>query len=193
MSRQVGYLPVALRGLEHAAFAILLRMTPANRYCVTVFVFAVALYGGAAAQAAIHPSSGKALCNALTPADFSKAGVPVSALTQANTDGNDGAYCVYKSSAGKVEFDIFYPAGNNAAEVMSTEKTVLGEGGSKYGSVKLAGADNAQISLAMPDLPQSAGIVVRKRNAVFDIVVPRGAKARDQLIALAQLVLARIK
>ena len=168
-------------------------MTPANRHCVTVFVFAAALCGGVAAQAPIRPSSGKALCNALTPADFSKAGVPVSALAQANTDGNDGAYCVYKSSAGKVEFDIFYPAGKNPTEVMSTEKTVLGEGGNKYEPVKLAGADNAQISLAMLDLPQSAGIVVRKRNAVFNIVVPRGARARDQLVALAQMVLARIR
>ncbi len=168
-------------------------MKPANRFCVTVFVFAVALCGGAAAQGPIHPSSGKALCNALTPADFSKAGVPVSALEQANTDGTDGAYCVYKSSVGKVEFDIFYPAGRNASEVMSTEKTVLGEGGSKYEPVKLPGADNAQISLAMRDLPQSAGIVVRKRNAVFDIVVPRGAKARDELLALAQVVLNRIR
>lgn len=168
-------------------------MKPADRFSVTVFVFVVALYGGATAQAPIHPSSGKALCNALTPADLNKAGVPVSALDQANTDGNDGAYCVYKSSAGKVEFDIFYPAGRNATEVLSTEKTVLGEGGSKYEPVKLAGADNAQISLAMRDLPQSAGIVVRKRNAVFDIVVPRGAKARNQLLALAQVVLGRIK
>ncbi|HEX7288326.1 MAG TPA: hypothetical protein VF532_19230 [Candidatus Angelobacter sp.] len=147
----------------------------------------------AMAQSPIKPSSGKAMCSALTPADFSKAGVPVAALSQANTDGTDGAYCVYKSAAGKVEFDIFYPAGGNTNEVIATEKTVLGEGGGKYQPVKLAGADDAQISLAMPDLPQSAGIVVRKGKAVFDLVIPKGAKAQEQLLALAQVVLSRIK
>ncbi|HYX53597.1 MAG TPA: hypothetical protein VE783_09095 [Candidatus Limnocylindrales bacterium] len=168
-------------------------MKPANGRCLIFCIFVFAAFTLSAAQGPIKPSSGKALCNALTPADFSKAGVPVSALSQANTDGNDGAYCVYKSSAGKVEFDIFYPAGANAAEVLATEKTVLGEGGSKYTPLKLAGADRAQISLAMPDLPQSAGIVVRKGNAVFDIVVPRGTKAREQLVTLAQVVLGRIR
>jgi hypothetical protein len=76
---------------------------------------------------------------------------------------------------------------------MSTEKTVLGEGGGRYEPVKLAGADSAQISSAMPDLPHSAGIVVRKGRAVFDIVIPKGPKARDQLMALAGQVLSRIK
>lgn len=156
-----------------------------------VLVFAARLLAGA--QSAVKPSSGKAMCSALTPADFSKVGVPVSALSAANTDGTDGAYCVYKSTAGKVEFDIFYPAGSNPAEVSATEKTVLGEGGGKYESIRLAGADNAHISMAMPDLPKSAGIVVRKGKAVFDIVIPKGAKARQQLLALAQIVLGRTK
>jgi hypothetical protein len=146
-----------------------------------------------AAQGPVKPSSGKAMCSALAPADFTKAGVPVSALSQANTDGNDGAYCVYKSTAGKVEFDIFFPAGASANEVLATEKTVLGEGGGKYQAVKLAGADSAQISLSMPGLPSSAGIVVRKGKAVFAIVVPKGAKAQEQLLTLAQVVLSRIK
>lgn len=141
----------------------------------------------------ILPSSGKAMCSALAPADFSKAGVPVSALKEANLDGNDGAYCVYSSTAGKVEFDIFFPAGKNAAEIRATEKTVLGEGGSRFQRIALSGAEDAQISLAMPDLPGSAGIVVRKGKAVFDIVVPRGANAQKQLIALAQVVFGRLK
>lgn len=125
--------------------------------------------------------------------DFSKAGVPVSALDKANTDGTDGAYCVYKSAAGKVEFDIFFPASGNTNEVIATEKTVLGEGGGKYQPIKLAGADNAQMSMAMPGLPGSVGIVVRKGKAVFDIVIPKGPKAREQLLALAGIVVGRIK
>ena len=64
----------------------------------------------------------------------------MSALGEANLDGNDGAYCVYQSKAGKVEFDIFFPAGNTPKEVSATEDTVLGEGGGKSEPVKLAGA-----------------------------------------------------
>lgn len=139
----------------------------------------------------VAPSSGKALCSALTPADFTKAGVPVSSLAQANLDGNDGAYCVYKSSAEKVEFDIFFPAGANPKEVDATEKTVMGEGGCRHEAVRVPGADDAQICPGTASDPPS--IVVRKGKAVFDIVVPGGAKARQQLIDLALVVLGRLK
>lgn len=141
----------------------------------------------------ISPSSGKALCSALTPADFNKAGVAVLALDKANTDGTDGAYCVYKSKAGKVEFDIFYPAGATPAEVSATEKTVLGEGGSRYQSIRLAGSDNAHFSASLADLPASANIVVRRGKAVFGILIPKGARSQQQLLALARTVLGRLK
>lgn len=141
----------------------------------------------------IAPSTGKAMCSALTPADFTKAGVPVQALSQANLDGNDGAYCVYQSKAGKVEFDIFFLAGKTPQEISATEKTVLGEGGAKYEPLKMPGADDAQISMALSDQPASALIVVRKGKAVFDIMIPRSAGARQQLQQLAQIVLDRLK
>ena len=160
--------------------------------CVLMSVTFVSAKGQSGAGS-VAPSSGKALCAALTPADFTSAGVPVSSLEQANLDGNDGAYCVYKSKAGKVEFDIFFPAGKNAAEISATEKTVIGEGGGQYHPIKLAGADDAHISLAMPDLPGSSGIVVRKGKAVFDIVIPKGASAQKQLEALAKIVIGRLK
>ena len=159
-------------------------------------VLALAATLPASAQAGAHsiaPSSGKALCSALAPVDFTKAGVPVQALSQANLDGNDGAYCVYQSKSGKVEFDIFFLAGNTPQEVSATEKTVLGEGGGKYEHLQLAGADDAQLGLAMPDQPASAVIVVRKGKAVFDIMIPRSASAPQQLQQLAQLVLGRLK
>jgi len=152
--------------------------------------------GSAAAQTGAHsiaPSTGKAMCSDLTPADFTKAGVPVQSLSQANLDGNDGAYCVYQSKAGKVEFDIFFLAGNTPQEVNGTEKTVLGEGGAKYERLQLSGADDAQISMALLDQPASALIVVRKGKAVFDIMIPRSAGARQQLQQLAQIVLDRLK
>jgi hypothetical protein len=160
--------------------------------CLPVFAFCAVVPVQSAAQS-VAPSSGKALCSALTPADFNKAGIPVSALGQANLDGKEGAYCVYQSKAGKVEFDIFFPAGANPREVSATEKTVLGEGGGRYEHVPLAGADNAQISLAMPDLKDSAGIVVRKGKAVFNIVIPRSVKARQQLLDLARIVIGRLR
>jgi hypothetical protein len=169
------------------------------KHCIcTIFAgCALALAAGsAAAQAGAHtiaPSSGKAMCSALMPADFTKAGVPVQSLSQANLDDNDGAYCVYQSKAGKVEFDIFFLTGKTPQEVIATEKTVLGEGGAKYEHLQLPGADNAQISMAMPDQPASAVIVVRKGKAVFDIMIPRSAGARQQLQQLAQIVLGRLK
>ena len=169
-----------------------------NRTCsiFAMSLLALAATSPAAAQAGAHsiaPSSGKAMCSALAPADFTKTGVPVQALSQANLDGNDGAYCVYQSKAGKVEFDIFFLAGNTPQEVNATEKTVLGEGGGKYEHLQLAGADDAQLSLSMPDQLGSAVIVVRKGKAVFDIMIPRSAAARQQLQQLAQLVLGRLK
>jgi hypothetical protein len=157
---------------------------------VAFVFFACCLVG---AQSSIRPASGKAMCSALTPSDFSKAGIPVSALGQANTDGNEGAYCVYKSSAGKVEFDIFYPAGASPAEVSGTEKTVLNEAGGKLEPIRIAGADSAHIALSLSGQPASASIVVRKGRAVFDILIPKGAKSRRQLTALAGVVLGRIK
>lgn len=160
--------------------------------CLVGLCSATFLPGQSGARS-VAPGSGKALCSALTPADFTRAGVSVAALKEANLDGPQGAYCVYSSNAGKVEFDIFFPAGASAAEVNATEKTVLGEGGAKFQPAQLTGADDAQISLSMPDLPNSAGIVVRKGRAVFDIVVPRGTNARQQLLALAQAVLVRLK
>jgi hypothetical protein len=170
------------------------------RPCIASFfagcVLALASGSAATAQAgarSVAPSSGKALCSALTPADFTKAGVAVQSLSQANLDGNDGAYCVYQSKTGKVEFDIFFLAGSTPQEVSATDKTVLGEGGAKYEHLQLAGADDAQISMAMPDQPASAVIVVRRGKAVFDIMIPRTAGARQQLQQLAQIVLSRLK
>ena len=142
----------------------------------------------------VAPGSGKALCSALTPDDLTKAGIPTTALDQANLDGTDGAYCVYKSKAGKVEFDLFFPAGSTPAEAAATEKTVLGEGGEKYDRVQLAGTDSAQITLSVSGQPNpSAAIVVRRGKAVFTLLLPRSDKVRNQLVALAQIVLLRLK
>jgi hypothetical protein len=181
-----GALPAIKRGRSEETVPIKFSLAFLFAFCG--FALMAGPLANGQAGAAIGPSSGKALCSALTPADFTKAGVPVSALRQANLDGTEGAYCVYDSKAGKVEFDIFFPAGANPKEVIATEKTVLGEAGGKYESVTLAGAESAQISLGA-----SPTIVVRKGKAVFDIGIPNSTNARQQLMALAQIVLGRLK
>ena len=158
-----------------------------------LFIFIVGSALPAQTPASVSPGTGKAMCSALTAADFSQKGVDVSGLSQANVDGTDGAYCVYQSKSGKVEFDIFFPAGANASEVSGTEKTVLAEGGGKYTQIQVAGADDAHFSSSLKDQPHSADIVVHRGKAVFDILIPSGPKSQQQLTALAQIVLGRLK
>jgi hypothetical protein len=142
---------------------------------------------------AIVPSSGKQLCAVLTPADFTKAGVPVSAQRDANVDDSASAYCVYDSNVGKVEFDIFYPAGDTPEAAKGTEKTVLAEVRGKFENIKLRGADSASINLAVPGKQPSASIAARWKTAVFTIGIPAGPNARAQLSTLCQTVLLRLQ
>src|SRR5262249_7140108 len=117
---------------------------------LTVCLLVVAVRPFAHAQAGeqkIAPSSGKSLCSALTPADFTKVGVPFSGLRKASVDGTTGAYCVYDSKAGEVEFDIFFPAGANPVEVNATERTVLAEIGAPFQPVPVPGAGTGHIAL----------------------------------------------
>jgi hypothetical protein len=145
-------------------------------------------------SSAVAPSSGKAMCSALNSSDFSKAGVPVTRLREANSDDENSAYCVYDSkAAGKVEFDIFYPAGSTPDEIKNTERTVLAEVGGKFDAVQVTGVDQAQTNVAAPKDPTSPTIAARKGKAVFDISVPQGPNVRQQLITLAQTVAGRLK
>jgi hypothetical protein len=89
----------------------------------------------------ISPATGKAMCSALTPADFTKAGVPVSRLREANLDDNRSAYCIYDGTAEKIEFDIFYPAGDTPAVAQNAERAAQAAIGGKFESVHVAGAD----------------------------------------------------
>lgn len=58
----------------------------------------------------------------------------------------------------------------------------------------MTGADSAPATAApVAGKLASACIVVRKDKAVFDISIPRGEKARQQLTDLAQLVLSCFK
>jgi hypothetical protein len=165
--------------------------------CVPVFVLALALGADAAAgQSAnrpVAPSSGRSLCDALRVADFVQAGVPVTALREANLDADEGAYCVYDGAAGRVEFDIFFPAGANAGEVRQTERTAMGEGGTKYEAVTLAGADSTHLTPSFEGKGTSAFLVARAGRAVIALLVPAGPQARSQLLALATVAIGRLE
>jgi hypothetical protein len=158
----------------------------------TILILASLFVAYPAAAQKIAPSSGKTMCSALTPADFTKVGVDVSRLGSANADSKENVYCTYEGKAKKVEFDIFYPAGETVDEAKNAERASMGDIGGKFGPVRLAGADEAHSNAAHPNAG-SASIVVRKGTAVFDINIPEGAKAEQQLEELARTVLNRMK
>lgn len=140
----------------------------------------------------VAPASGKAMCSALTPADFTKTGVPVSRLREANLDDNRSAYCIYDSKAGKVEFDIFYPAGDTPAEAQNAERAAQAAIGGKFGPLHVAGADEAATNAGSPK-DSDASIVVRKGTTVFNISIPRDPQARQHLVALSEVIVSRLK
>jgi hypothetical protein len=161
---------------------------------VAYVALALAVFVGPQASAqTIDPSSGKAMCSALTAADFNKAGVPVSGFRQANLDSPANVYCLYDSKTGKVEFDIFYPAGATIDAVKATENTVLREIGGKFETVRMAGVDEAKTNALAPKEAGFASIAVRKGRVVFDINIPQSAQARRQLLALAEIVASRLQ
>lgn len=133
------------------------------------------------------------MCSALTPPDFTKAGVPVSRLRLANLDDERSAYCIYDSQAGKVEFDIFYPAGDTPADAQNAARAAQGAIGGKFEPVKVAGADEATTNAAPAQGAGSAAIIVCKGTTMFNIGIPQSAQARQRLLTLSETVLSRLK
>jgi len=163
--------------------------------CFLILLLNATWYQPAGAQSTrtvVAPSSGKGLCSALTPADFKKVGIPVSRLQSANLDNDASAYCIYDSKAGKIEFDIFDPSGDTTEDAKNAQRAALAAIGGKFNPVHLAGADDAQSNSTHPN-QGSATIAVRKGRIVFDIGIPAGTKAEQQLQTLAQIVLSRLK
>ena len=158
-----------------------------NSVCVLVFVATQCF-----AQS-VAPASGKAMCSALTPADFNKTGVQVSRLHNANLDDNRSVYCIYDGDAGKSELDLFYPAGDTPAEAQNALKAAQGSIGGRFEPVRVAGADEATTNAASPKGKDAPSIVVRKGTTAFNISIPHGPKAQDQLVALSEIVLQRLK
>lgn len=142
--------------------------------------------------AKIEPSSGKAMCAALSVSDFVKAGVPMTAIADQNSDDETNAYCGYNGKNGGAELDVFLPAGDTPIVAIGVERTIYGEAGGRFQPVTISGVDSAQISLAVPGKKPAAGIVVRRGLAVFSLYIPPSPNAREQLVSLAQTVLSRM-
>ena len=133
------------------------------------------------------------MCSALTPDDFTKAGVPVSRLQGASLDDNKSVYCVYDGEAGKVELDLFYPAGDTPAEANNAFRAAQSAIGGKFEPLSVAGADEASTNAASPKGTDEASIVVRKGTTVFNLSIPHNTRAREQLVKLSELVISRLK
>ena len=141
----------------------------------------------------VSPASGKAMCSALTPSDFTKVGVPVSQLRLANLDDNRSAYCIYDSKAGKVEFDIFYPAGDTPSDAQNAVRAAQGAIGGKFEPVKVSGADDANTNAGSSRSANSDSILVRTGTTVFNIGIPHSSQGSQRLITLSGMVISRAK
>jgi hypothetical protein len=146
-----------------------------------------------AGSAGIHPSSGKELCSALSAVEFAKAGITFVSPNNSNTDSESSAYCAYNTTAGVVEFDIFYPAGDTPEGVRATERTIWAEAGGKFVPITVPGADSAKINLSLPGKKPAAGIAVRKNAAVFAIYIPTNPNVKQQLLTLSQSILSQLQ
>ena len=118
---------------------------------------------------------------------------PVSQLHLANLDDNRSAYCIYDSKAGRVELDIFYPAGDTPAEAQNAQRAAQNAIGGKFEPVSVAGADEATTNTGSAQGTDSASIVVRKGTTVFNVGIPHAAQARQQLVTLSETVVSRLK
>jgi hypothetical protein len=136
--------------------------------------------------------AGSDLCGLLGPGDFAAVGVPGTGKAKENNADPSNVYCVYAGTSagtGGVEFDAFL-AGSTAdskASYDSVSAPMLDFAGD--GKAAFPDADGASIQ---KDIPGGYdGIAIWKGKLVFDIGIPSTGKSKDQLIALAKLVLQR--
>jgi hypothetical protein len=159
----------------------------------------VAVVLGATSAHADKPAAAKtgaAMC-VLAPADFKAVGITNADKPKANvSEGGASSYCAYtakSSAAGGLELDVFCPAGGNDTEVKATEDTAVGEMSGKLEGIKLAGADSARwTGSAKSGGPEFAVLVVRRGKLVFVLGIPAHKDAKDRLVKLGALVLARL-
>ena len=160
---------------------------------LTGFVFLTLLVAPSSLGQTIAPASGKAMCSALTPDDFTKAGVPVSRFQGASLDDNKSVYCVYDGKAGKVEMDVFFPAGDTPAEAQNAYRAAQSAIGGKFEPVGVAGADEAASNVSSRKGTDEGSVVVRRGTTVFNLSIPHSSHTQPQLVKLSEVVISRLK
>ena len=158
---------------------------------LTGLVLAIAL----GADPTVTLGSGAKMCAALKAEDFQAVGLnpdPTPPRPPNSTEPS-GAYCTYTKVfpiAGGLELDIF----DGESDPVGVVKTMLGEGLSKPTPAGLAGVDESRLSQAAGDKGHTmASLIVRHRRLVFGITIPQSPKSTEQLLALAKVVLSRVK
>lgn len=136
--------------------------------------------------------AGDDLCGLLGPGDFAAQGISGTGSPTENNADNSNVYCVYagkSAGTGGVEFDAFLAdtKADSEATFISTSAPMLDFEGA--GKAAFPDADGAKLRTDIPD--GYAGIAIWKGRLVFDIGIPKSDQAKDQLIALAKLVLQR--
>ncbi len=126
------------------------------------------------------------------PGDFAAVGVSGTGAPAENNQDNNNVYCVYagkSAGTGGVEFDAFLAptsADSQAAFDAASAPMLDFEGAGK------AAFPDANGAKLRTDIPGGyAGITIWQGKLVFDIGIPTTDQAKDQLIALAKLVLQR--
>jgi hypothetical protein len=149
--------------------------------------------GGSAGPTGGSVSAGGDLCGLLGPGDFAAVGVGGTGKpTENNQDAND-VYCVFagKSGAtGGVEFDAFLGASSadSPGTFIAATEGIADSAGA--GKAALPEVDDARLQTDIAG--GYAALVVSKGKVVFSLAIPTTSSAKDQLVALAKLVLARV-
>ena len=137
-------------------------------------------------------AAGADLCGLLGPGDFAAVGVAGTGKPSENNPDANNAYCVYagkSAGTGGVEFDAFLAdtSADSQASFDAASAPML-----DFEGVAKAAFPDADGAKLRTDIPGGyAGIAIWKGKLVFDIGIPTTDQAKDQLIALAKLVLGR--
>ena len=139
-------------------------------------------------------AAGDDLCGLLGPGDFGAVGVSGTGKPTENNTDNSNVYCVYagkSAGTGGVEFDAFLAdtAADSQGAFDAASAPMLDFEGA--GKAAFPDADGAKLRTDIPG--GYAGITIWKGKLVFDIGIPTTAQSKDQLVALAKLVLERAK
>jgi hypothetical protein len=159
--------------------------------CLLILLVAVT----AVADPQVKLGTGGKMCAALTAADFKAVGLaPDPAPPRPpNSTEPGGAYCTYTKAwvkDGGIEFDIF----DSGSDAKATLATILGDAGPAK-PAGLTGVEESVLNLSADagGTTRHAFLAVRDKGLVFTIAIPTGPKAKEQLFALARLVLDRVK